>query len=118
MTQFLALLGPLGLGASVVVSAYTFLQGLFALRAKNRARYTIREHAQIDSELLHYLEKAAARPLAPSEAEHARDAIERAICTDQTLSEQDKKFVEEGLDQSSRAGTVRYVNDMLAPAKA
>jgi hypothetical protein len=93
-------------GSSAV---YGVREVLLGLAAKTRAQNMLRSKAHDDAELRLLVDRIATLKSEPTE--ELRLAITSALAE---LPKQDQKFVEQGINQSSKLGASRYIRDLAS----
>ena len=107
---FLDVLPELATSLGLVAAGKGVLDSVLGLRAKRRAHVLISQQAAADP-ILRQL-AATGRALNDSELREATRAIESSIST---LSEADRRRIEEGLHQPNKVGEQRYIEDLIKP---
>lgn len=99
--------------AAVLGASVSFLKALAAIRARTRFRAQVNSDLPRNPDLQSLRQATLAGSISETDRENLQKALERL--TD-TLSEQDRRAIERGLYQRSRAGQRRYMKDLLSAA--
>jgi hypothetical protein len=108
--SFLSLLPELATTIGVAAAAKGVIDSVLGLRAKRRAHDLLSKQAASDPALRQLASQAAGRPLDETELREAARVIESSLGS---LSDSDRRRIEEGLHQPNRSGEQRYIEELI-----
>lgn len=112
ITETHSLIAFLASFVTVLITLGCYVTALKALRAKRRVHYFVKMAALHDASL----RAVARRVTAKSAVGDIAEAIKMIEASTRSLSQEDRRLLEQGMHQSSTRGAERFVREVLRTA--